>query len=548
MSRGTVYATIGIMLMAGQADAAQVITPPAAPITILNSQGRVAPFTQPPANGMVEVSNRPIAMGNNSMSGGVNTNTRGLVTVINTATDLAALQAGFSNFSINQAAKITNGGCPITVTAGVECPIGTIAGSMTFGGATAAVIAPGGAVFTDPFPVYVPAGQMAHVRFWMQVPSGCAFPRGWIPLYAVPFVERSEEAGTTAAPLSDNTVTLSGTANIYNGANGAAWGPFAIRGLPAVARPSAALVGDSLTWGQGDDATGLSVTPTGDGIGDYGPIQRGLWAAGIGMVKLAKSGVYARDLVAQSFNWKYGLGGATTCVVYLGTNDITNNATLAATQGYLQEIWNSCAALGKHVIGVTIPPRSSTSLGLAAVPTIASGGSLYPASSTFNVSLSGGTLDTVLGTPGTPAIVSVSTNASGVVTAVNSVTSIGYYTTQPSSPASTVTTGAGSGLTLTLTSFVGWLDSASQNPQGNTPAAVGQYGGPSSVRGQFNAWLRSRPSPVECIIDLGAAVEDGSNTGRWVAKGTNDGTHNNQVAIPLAQAAVAAAIGSGCIR
>jgi hypothetical protein len=514
-----------------------------------NSQGRVSLINQQPAAGYIEVTNRPIAMGSNSVSGGVNTNTRGLAYVSNAATDLAGLQAGFSNFQLNQGGKITNGGCSISVTAGVEYPVGTAAGSMTFGGSITGSIAPGGVLYTDPFPIYVPAGQVAHVRYWMQVPGGCAFPRGWIPVFAVPYVERSEEGGTTASPLSDNTVTISGTgANSYAGTNGAAWGPFSIRGLPVTPRPSGALIGDSLIWGQGDDPTGLAIAPTGDGIGDYGPIQRGLWAANIGMIKLAKSGLFARDLTAQSFNWKYGLQGATTCIVYLGTNDITNNLTLAATQSAVQEVWNSCAAQGKHVVAVTIPPRTATSLGLPSVPTIAASGSGYSPSSTFNITLSGGTPDATLGTPGTAAVVSVTTNASGVPVSVNSVVSIGYYTTQPSSPAATTATGGGSGLTLTLPSFAGWLDSASQNPAGNTPANAGQYGGPTSGRGQFNAWIRSKPSPVEYVIDLGAAVEDGSNTGRWTAKGTNDGTHNNQVSIPMGQAMVAVAVAAGAIK
>ncbi len=536
----------GCLLLSGHALAAGIIPAPA-PV-VLTTQGRLLPFATPPNGGMVEVTNRPIAMGNNSNSGGVNTNTRGLATGGNAATDLAAVQAGFSNFAMVQGAKIAPGGCAISVTAGVEYPVGTVAAPMTFNGSTTGTVAPGGAIFTDPFPVYVPAGQQFHVRYWMSVPSGCAFNRGWIPLYSAPYLERSEEGGTASSPLLDNTVTLSGTGYTYAGSNGAAWGPFSIRGLPVTPRPAVALIGDSLTWGQGDDATGLAVAPTGDGIGDYGPLQRGLWAAGVGMIKLAKSGVYVRDLVASSMNWRYGLAGATTCVVMLGTNDITNNLTLAATQAGLQEEWNSCAAAGKHVVAVTIPPRTSTSLGMAGLPAIAAGGSGYPASSTFNVTLGGGTLDTALGTPGTASVVSVTTNASGVVTAVNSVTSIGYYTTQPSSPAAT-TAASGSGLTLTLPGFVGWLDSASQNPQGNMPANVGQYGGPASVRGQLNAWIRSKPAPVECAIDAGAAVEDGSNTGRWVPRGTNDGTHWNQaVAIPLAQAAVAAGIAAGCVR
>lgn len=87
----------------------------------------------------------------------------------------------------------------------------------------------------------------------------------------------------------------------------------------------------------------------------------------------------------------------------------------------------------------TVSPQT---WGLSATPTIRLGGSGYAASATFNVTLAGGS-------PTTASVVSVSTNSSGVVTTVNSVTTVGAYpiSGQPN-PWNSPTGGAGTGLQL----------------------------------------------------------------------------------------------------
>lgn len=85
---------------------------------------------------------------------------------------------------------------------------------------------------------------------------------------------------------------------------------------------------------------------------------------------------------------------------------------------------------------------TTTVQGLSNKPTIAVGGTGYAVSSTFNVTTAGGT--------GTQAIVSVTTNGSGVVTTVNSISNMGAWTVLPTSP-NTPTGGTGVGLTLNLT-------------------------------------------------------------------------------------------------
>jgi hypothetical protein len=85
---------------------------------------------------------------------------------------------------------------------------------------------------------------------------------------------------------------------------------------------------------------------------------------------------------------------------------------------------------------------ASTNQGLAGKPTIAAGGTGYAVSSTFNVTTAGGT--------GTQAIISVTTNSSGVVTTINNMSNFGAWSVNPASPNSP-TGGTGTGLSLNLT-------------------------------------------------------------------------------------------------
>ncbi len=73
----------------------------------------------------------------------------------------------------------------------------------------------------------------------------------------------------------------------------------------------------------------------------------------------------------------------------------------------------------------------------------ASGGSSYALSATFNVTVAGGTAII-------PAVISVTSNSSGVVTTVNSIINPGEYTVLPTLTNNVVTGGAGSGLEITL--------------------------------------------------------------------------------------------------
>lgn len=137
----------------------------------------------------------------------------------------------------------------------------------------------------------------------------------------------------------------------------------------------------------------------------------------------------------------------------------------------------------------------------ANLPTIVNGGAGYPVSSTFDVTVAGGT-------DSTAATVSVTTNASGVVTSVNGVPTQGSYTALPANPAATTAGNGGTGLTLNVkwgTSFnaaaVSWANATVEAqyavlvkgaaPLAGTDPIIGyvnlnQGGGPlSSTNGTF---------------------------------------------------------------
>lgn len=120
------------------------------------------------------------------------------------------------------------------------------------------------------------------------------------------------------------------------------------------------------------------------------------------------------------------------------TPDVATDAAWSAVSA------NEVAGTGYTAGGVALSGISLYyTLSSASLPTIGAGGAGYPASGTFDVTLAGGTETT-------PAVVNVTTNASGVVTTVNSVTTRGVYSAPPNDPAA-VTGSTGTGLTLVPT-------------------------------------------------------------------------------------------------
>lgn len=133
----------------------------------------------------------------------------------------------------------------------------------------------------------------------------------------------------------------------------------------------------------------------------------------------------------------------TIVAVLLGTGYVPNVPTdgtwanlsaneLATGGGYTQG--------GIVLTSPTLLYYAATGL-VSPLTTIIAGGSGYAATSTFNLTIVGGT--------GTAAVISVTTNGSGVVITVNSITTAGSYSVLPGNPAA-VTGGTGTGCTLAV--------------------------------------------------------------------------------------------------
>lgn len=368
------------------------------------------------------------------------------------------------------------------------------------------------------------AGSTCYIRQSQFVP---------VPSYTVVAADNSL-ASTDTNTLSANTSTT----QVYGtGAMSPASGqpnnlPFVI-GIPAVPMVAAALLGDSIYNGTGDAVSAL---------GSCGYMERGLESVGannypIPHIKQSVSGwqlLNATNVVAPRLRnfWPF----CTHLCLGLATNDMGAGTALATMQARFLAVANDVKSIigpyGKplKLAATGVLPKTSSTNGVTAA-TIANGGSGYANSSTFNVTIAGGTFSP------NAAIVSVTTNGSGVVTTVNSIVNIGYYTVNPATPNSP-SGGAGSGLQLNLT-FGNFLDAQSQTPLGGFT-----LGG---IRDQYNSWLQSIVGAgiLDYYIDVNSTLADSGTPNVWVTNGTNqystvDGTHPSQTGHLLAAPVVTA--------
>jgi hypothetical protein len=140
----------------------------------------------------------------------------------------------------------------------------------------------------------------------------------------------------------------------------------------------------------------------------------------------------------------YKLANAIVSATYVPASFNTNGYIKAAPgSGYLVGDAETLAATGGTCATAPIVTNLTVKLVTA---TLGAAGSGYPVSSTFTVAVASGTW-------AVPALVSVTTNSSGVVTTVNSIVNPGRATANPTlsgSATSNPTAVAGSGLTLNL--------------------------------------------------------------------------------------------------
>jgi hypothetical protein len=284
--------------------------------------------------------------------------------------------------------------------------------------------------------------------------------------------------------------------------------------------PAVFLLGDSLMAGNNDT--------TDTTTGALGFAQRGLENVNNGFSipwHLEAVGGHGMLLSRLDNGWR-GRGVWKYCTHLfsnLCSNDIAAGSSIATIQQDYINLWTAAkrtmSPYGKPLktAAQTTITRTTSNRKLAAAPTIAAGGTGYASSSTFNVTLAGGTLKA--GESATT--ISVTTNGSGVVVTVNGIVNNGIYTSAPASTNSP-TGGSGTGLSLTC-SFGGWFSQADQQT-----VAGFEPGGKAD---QINAWLKTQVGNglLDALIDYRDLLQD-TPSALWktdgnVATYTDDGVH-----------------------
>lgn len=235
------------------------------------------------------------------------------------------------------------------------------------------------------------------------------------------------------------------------------WKPLALYGMPKQRGPSCLIFGDSRMMG----VTGLadsSGTDTYDIVsGSCGWVERALGNT-MPLTNMCRSGetllavMRNRNSQYDTLSKMAQMGKFPEFVVTnLGVNDFTASQLASDIAIWEAQLVSDLRGFGAKVIVTdTTSPESTSSATTFTLlwAEIVSGGSGYPASSTFTVTLSGGTFS-VQGT------ISVTTDSAGIVRGINGIPQIGAYTVKPTGTNAT-TGGGGSGLTVVphLTNFI----------------------------------------------------------------------------------------------
>lgn len=223
----------------------------------------------------------------------------------------------------------------ITYTASIEYPLGTFT-RITFGGAVAGTVQPGGTLLSDAAPatLTVPKGARFWVRLFMQAPGGIIFTN-----VSGGNIIDGYEFGTS---LTDKT--MGGTVAASNKSYYLV--PLAILGMTR--QPSICLVGDSRFQGRNDITT--------EGNGDVGEGARAVGK----MAGYINMGVPSDVAGATSFAHRAALGAyCTHVIVNYGINNLGGSQTDVQTLAALQVTYAYFA--GKLIFQTTLPPVTTSS-------------------------------------------------------------------------------------------------------------------------------------------------------------------------------------------
>ena len=282
----------------------------------------------------------PIAGGmvsGSAQSNGTDTgvNSRAAYTAVS---DMGLVQAQYMNSgtSVNgEGTPLQTAGYPITVTAAIEYPSGTII-PFTFNGQISTVISEFGLIASDPANIFIPTGATFWIRTFCSVTSGNKWwGIGWAP------------GGSTASGgTSQSDLTQSGT---ITGSYSPAFLPLAVRGQHLSANTLRVCgIGDSIMAGYQDN---------GNELGWFGRTF-----TGYRYLKMGQSGEkisYGGSETVHTLRLAVARGCNAGFAVY-GTNDFGNGYSAAATEQNLMQLFRQMAAQGMTCYGATIPPLTTS--------------------------------------------------------------------------------------------------------------------------------------------------------------------------------------------
>lgn len=368
----------------------------------------------------------------------------------------------------------------------------------------------GDSVVTDPIPVNIPAGGSAGIRMMLYG----NFPTGR-------YFQLPGEAGAASATVYDLTQAGQYGAGFVNQSlQQPVLQPLAIIGKPQVNGVSVLVVGDSRAQGI-DSIPNASTLDTYDlTSGSVGWLERAVGTT-MPITNFSRTGDSAygwmrnRVMRYKAFRTIAATGKfPELCYENMSANDFNQGFSYASVLAAETELVSDLRGFGcKFVFTDTDDPWTTdagTSYNLIWGDIVA-GGTGYAPSSTFPVTISGGTFTQ-------QAVVNVSTDANGVVRSVSSVATRGVYSVKPSGTVAT-TGGTGTGLTFTpyLSNFVDTSGQV-QNPTYTAQAAL------------RNAQLRTSgfgdyANVFDAVIDEAGITETVAGSGLWVPDCTYDGVH-----------------------
>lgn len=259
------------------------------------------------------------------------------------------IRLAYNNFYSTNAGDI-DGPNPITVTASIELPLGTLM-PLTFNGQLSAQISPGGTVYSDPLGITIPDLTFFYTRTCVSVStSGHKWPVGMQTIPA-----NNEGNNRPSANFATSPDATQNTATTFS-VQQASYGPCAILGIAKSYLPNVAYLGDSIANGSGD-------------IVDTGFIVRAINNS-LGYIGMARGGERLQHL--QPGQPSSGRGrsrrfsqlrrmGITNVIVQNGRNDLViSGNTLTVLQTNARTIWNHLSNLSIKVYGVTIPPTTTS--------------------------------------------------------------------------------------------------------------------------------------------------------------------------------------------